>query len=88
MLNKKIIGALLVSMAATAVFAADAPAAPKADAKPAPLCQNNECKGKADCKGFGNESCKGQNECKAQGHIDAKDKAACVKKHGTWTAKK
>ena len=50
-MNKNFIGALLVSMAASAVIAADAPKAAtpaKADAKVEQLCQNDSCKGKAD----------------------------------------
>lgn len=86
-MNKKVIGAILVSMAASAVLAADAPAA-KADAKTEYSCQNNSCKGKADCMGFGNDSCKGSNACKNQGSVSAKTKEACEKKHGAWTVKK
>lgn len=87
-MNTKLIGALLVSLAANAAMAADAPAAKKADAKVEMLCQNNSCKGKADCMGFGNASCKGANECKGQGTLEAKNKAECTKKKGLWVAKK
>lgn len=92
-MNKKFLGALMVSMVATAVYAADAPAvkaAPevKAAAKVEHLCQNNDCKGKADCMAFGNDSCKGQNKSKTTGYKDANNKADCMKMHGTWTAKK
>ena len=88
-MNKNFIGALLVSMAASAVIAADAPKAAtpaKADAKVEQLCQNDSCKGKADCKGYGNASCKGQNTCKGMGHMDAKTAAECTKAHGKWVA--
>ena len=86
-MNKNIIGALLVSMAASAALAADTvPADTKAKAEY--VCQNNSCKGKADCMGFGNDSCKGHNECKGKGTLKAKTKAACLKKTGLWVAKK
>lgn len=88
-MNKNLIGALLVSMA-TAAFAADMPAASepaKVDKKVEHMCQNNTCKGKADCKSYGNESCKGKNACKAMGYLDAKTKAECAKKGGKWNAK-
>ena len=88
-MNKNIMGALLVSMAATSVLAADpAPAAAATTAKTMYVCQNNSCKGKADCMGFGNDSCKGHNECKGHGILKAKSKAACEKKTGVWVAKK
>jgi hypothetical protein len=94
-MNKKMMGALLVSMAATASMAADKmaakPAAP-AEAKPAFVCQNNTCKGHSDCSGFGNDSCKGNNECKGHGTLERKTKEDCektVKKvTGVWVAKK
>lgn len=86
-------GALLVSMAATIASAhkpMDKKADKKAMAKPATemACQNNTCKGKADCHGFGNASCGGQNDCKGIGIVIAENKAECEKKHGVWTAKK
>ena len=88
-MNTKLIGALLVSLAATAAMAADAPATKKAEAKSAEMvCQNNSCKGKADCMGFGSASCKGANECKGKGILEAKNKAECTKKTGLWVAKK
>lgn len=87
-MNTKLIGALLVSLAANAAMSADAPEAKKDDAKVEMLCQNNSCKGKADCMGFGNASCKGANECKGHGTLEAKDKSACTKKGGLWVAKK
>ena len=90
-MNKKMMGALLVSMAATAVMAKDpaTKSAPKAaDAKVKMACQNNSCKGKADCHGFGNASCGGSNECKGHGTLKAKDKAECEKKSGIWTEEK
>lgn len=86
-MNKNIIGALLVSMAANVALAADA-APVDAKSKTEYVCQNNSCKGKADCMGFGNDSCKGHNECKGHGVLKAKSKAACVKKTGLWVAKK
>lgn len=86
-MNKKMIGALLVSMAANSVLAADAPAT-DTKAKTEYVCQNNKCKGNADCMGFGNDSCKGHNECKGHGILKAKTKAACEKKTGLWVAKK
>ena len=87
-MNKNLIGALLVSLAANAAMAADAPAAKKAEAKVEMVCQNNSCKGKAECMGFGNASCKGANECKGKGILEAKNKAKCIKKTGLWVAKK
>lgn len=87
-MNKNIIGALLVSMAASAAFSADAAPVAKTATKAIMLCQNNSCKGKADCMGFGNDSCKGSNECKGHGTLNAKNKTECVKKHGKWTASK
>lgn len=90
-MNKKLIGAFLVSMAATAVMGADTPAAAapaKGVTKAAHLCQNDSCKGKADCKGYGNVSCKGQNTCKGMGHVNAKTKEACAKASGKWTSAK
>ena len=84
-MNKKIIGALLVSMAANIVCA---DIATPANAKTEKVCQNNSCKGKADCMGFGNDSCKGANECKGNGILNAKTKAACIKKAGLWVTKK
>lgn len=90
-MNKKVLGALLVSFAAGSVLAAEASAdksAAKTDAKTEYVCQNNSCKGKADCMGFGNDSCKGSNSCKGHGILKAKDKAACVKKAGAWVTKK
>lgn len=87
-MNTNLIGALLVSLAATSAMAADAPAAKMADAKAEMVCQNNSCKGKADCMGFGNASCKGANECKGHGILEAKNKAECTKKTGLWVAKK
>lgn len=88
-MNKKIMGALLVSMAATAVFAeVDAPAASaNTTVKAAMACQNNSCKGKADCKTFGNANCAGKNECKGHGHLKAKTEAACKKAKGVWATK-
>ena len=91
-MNKNFIGAMLVSMAASAVMAADAPKGAvtpvKADAAVEQLCQNDSCKGKADCKGFGSASCKGQNTCKGMGHVNAKTAAECTKAHGKWTVTK
>lgn len=90
-MNKKLMGAILVSMAATSVMAKDKAAAKpaaKADAKVEWACQNNTCKGKSECHGFGNASCGGKNECKGHGTIKAKDKAECEKKHGTWAEMK
>lgn len=91
-MNKNFIGAMLVSMVASAAMAADAPKAAatpaKADAAVEHLCQNDSCKGKADCKGFGNAGCKGQNTCKGMGHIKAKTEAECKKAHGKWTTAK
>ena len=92
-MNKNFIGAMLVSMAASAVIAADAPkkaavTPAKADVAVEHLCQNDSCKGKADCKGYGNAGCKGQNTCKGMGHMDAKTAEECTKAHGKWTAKK
>jgi uncharacterized membrane protein len=86
-MNKNMIGALLVSMAASSALAADTPA-PSKKAKTEYVCQNNQCKGHADCMGFGNDSCKGHNECKGQGILKAKNKAECTKKTGLWVAKK
>ena len=86
-MNKNVIGALLVSMAASSALAVD-PAPADAKAKTEYVCQNNSCKGKADCMGFGNDSCKGSNECKGHGILKAKSKAACLKKTGLWVAKK
>lgn len=86
-MNKNVIGALLVSMAASSALAAD-PAPADTKAKTEYVCQNNSCKGKADCMGFGNDSCKGHNECKGKGILKAKSKAACLKKTGLWVAKK
>ena len=90
-MNKKIMGALLVSMAATVVMAkhhAEKAAPTKPGAKVNMVCQNNSCKGKADCHGFGNASCGGNNECKGHGILKAKDKAECEKKTGIWTEEK
>ena len=87
-MNKNMIGALLVSMAASSALAADAPAAADKKAKTEYVCQNNQCKGHADCMGFGNDSCKGHNECKGHGTLKAKNKAECEKKTGLWVAKK
>ncbi len=84
-MNKKIIGALMVSFVANAVLA-DIAAPPVT--KTEKVCQNNSCKGKADCMGFGNDSCKGNNECKGKGILNAKSKAACLKKTGLWVTKK
>lgn len=87
-MNKKLVGAILVSMAAT-VAVADHHMEKKADAKAAEMaCQNNSCKGKSDCHGFGNDSCGGKNSCKNKGSVKAENKAECEKKHGIWTAKK
>lgn len=80
------IGALLVSMAASSAIAADAPATQPKPTKY--VCQNNQCKGHADCAGFGNAACKGHNECKGQGILKAKTQAECEKKVGLWVAKK
>ncbi len=87
-MNKNLLGAMLVSMAATAVLATEAKMdkAVKTE-KTEFACQNNSCKEKADCAGFGNDSCKGNNECKGHGILKAKDKAACLKKTGVWAAK-
>lgn len=88
-MNKNLIGALLVSLAANVVIAEDKPAAATSDAKIEYVCQNNTCKGKAECMGFGNDSCKGHNECKSKGTLKAKSKAACEKKDaGRWVVKK
>lgn len=87
-MNTKLIGALLVSLAANAALAADAPAVKKADAKVEMACQNNSCKGKSECMGFGNAGCAGGNECKGKGILKAKTEADCVKKTGLWIAKK
>lgn len=87
-MNKQLIGALLVSMAATTTLA-DKNMDKKSGMKSTEmLCQNNSCKGKADCMGFGNDSCKGNNECKGQGTLNAKNKAECEKKSGLWVSKK
>lgn len=86
-MNKNIIGALLVSMAANVALAEEA-APTDTKAKTEYVCQNNSCKGKADCMGFGNDSCKGHNECKGHGILKAKTKAACEKKAGLWVVKK
>lgn len=86
-MNTKLIGALLVSLAANAAMAADMPAA-KSAAETEKVCQNNSCKGKAECMGFGNDSCKGHNECKGKGILEAKSKKACIKKAGLWVDKK
>ena len=51
-------------------------------------CENNTCKGKSTCKGFGNESCAGKNTCKGHGSLKAADEAACTKAGGKWMAKK
>ncbi len=51
-------------------------------------CQNNTCKGKAACKGFGSDTCAGKNACKGHGTLKAKDEAACKKKGGTWAEAK
>ncbi len=84
-MNKQIIGALLVSMAASAAMSAEGTTAPAKKAEH--VCQNNSCKGKADCMGFGNAGCKGSNECKGHGILNAKNKKSCVKKGGLWVAK-
>ncbi len=51
-------------------------------------CQNNNCKGHADCAGYGNASCGGMNSCKGHGHLEAKNEAECVAKKGLWHGKK
>lgn len=51
-------------------------------------CQNNSCKGKSGCMGFGNANCAGKNECKGHGTMKAKDEAGCKKAGGTWAAPK
>lgn len=87
-MNKKLMGTLLVTLAASAAMAQTEPAKKAAETKAEMVCQNNNCKGKADCMGFGNASCHGENSCKGHGILKAKDKAECDKKHGKWTAKK
>ena len=87
-MNNKLISALLVSLAANLVFADLAVPPASFEKKPDYKCQNNSCKGKADCMGFGNDSCQGNNECKGHGILNAKNKVACTKKHGLWIAKK
>lgn len=84
----KVLGSMLAS--AVAGFVVAAPVLAQHDAAPAEkmACQNNSCKGKSSCKGFGNDSCKGKNACKGHGSVKAKDEAACTKKGGTWTAAK
>jgi hypothetical protein len=42
-------------------------------------CQNNQCKGHADCGAYGNASCHGQNTCAGKGFVEAKDQAECEK---------
>ena len=65
-----------------------APAAAAAPEAVKMACQNNTCKGKSACMGFGNAGCKGQNSCKGHGITKAKNEAACKKSHGTWAENK
>ena len=86
----KIFGSIAASAVAGLVLTSAAFGQGEAATKPAPdaakkmSCQNNTCKGKSACKGFGNDSCKGQNACKGHGTVHAKTEAACKKKGGTW----
>lgn len=48
------------------------------------ICQNAECKGKADCQGAGNASCAGKNECTGHGIKKADNQKACEHAHGKW----
>lgn len=87
----KVFGSMVASVVAGFVVSAPVLAQHEEAAKPAAekmACQNNTCKGKAGCKGFGNDSCAGKNACKGHGSVKAKDEAACKKKGGTWTAAK
>jgi hypothetical protein len=85
----KVFGSLIAS--AVAGIVASAPALANEPAKEAGhkmACQNNSCKGKAACKGFGNNACMGHNECKGHGILKAKDEASCKKAGGVWTESK
>ena len=85
----KVLGSMIAS--AVASFVVAAPVLAQHDAAPAAekmACQNNTCKGKSACKGFGNDSCKGKNACKGHGTVKAKDEAACKKAGGSWAAAK
>jgi hypothetical protein len=75
------------AMMLTSVAQANEPAA-ASGAEATHKCQNNSCKGKAECKGFGNNACKGQNACKGHGMLGATDKAACKKQGGKWVVEK
>jgi hypothetical protein len=82
-------GKMMVGLAATVVVSTVAVASETTmPAKGDMACMNNNCKGHADCAGFGNASCAGANECKGHGILNADDKKACDKKGGKWTAKK
>jgi len=84
----KVFGSFVASAVASLVVSAPllADNHDKAAAGEKMACQNNSCKGKASCKGFGNDSCAGHNECKGHGILKAKNEAACKKAGGVWTA--
>jgi hypothetical protein len=89
----KVFGSFVASAVAGIVFSVPAfseeTAAPAEGAAPQKMaCQNNSCKGKAACMGFGNAGCKGKNSCKGHGITKAKTEEACAKTHGIWTEKK
>lgn len=82
----KVFGSMVATAVAGLVMASPALAqggSPAPEAKKM-ACENNTCKGKASCKGFGNDTCAGKNACKGHGTVKAKDEAACKKKGGTW----
>jgi hypothetical protein len=90
----KVFGSFVASAVAGIVFSVPAyseeSAAPAAAAPEAVkmACQNNSCKGKAACMGFGNAGCRGRNSCKGHGITKAKTEAACKKSKGTWAEDK
>ena len=88
----KLFGTVVSSAIAGALSAssfANEAAKKPADSKTAEMaCQNNSCKGKADCKGFGNDACGGANSCKGKGALHQTTEKACTEKGGKWVAKK
>lgn len=84
----KVFGSIVASAVAGLVVSAPVLASEPAAPAKKWACQNNTCKGKSACKGFGNNTCKGHNECKGHGVVTAKDEAACKKAGGTWAEAK
>lgn len=93
-MNSKFFGTLVAGslsslLAANMALAEDKAKKPeaKADKGGEMACANNSCKGKAECKGFGNAGCAGGNSCKGHGTLKAANEGECKKKGGVWKKK-